>query len=244
MRRPTPVLCLILLLLPVAAGAEEKLEYRWDLGGFLGMLARVVLPGQGEGVLTTDGTEDGRVQTELLITSASSDEGEYWHYGAIVDPEAKATDKVWSSYFFRGKRRAKEEEIDDGQTLIDIASGIYVIRRDPPTRPRRMRIWSDGKIYPVMVQPTGTEKAEFGGEAVTARRYTVRGVDEPGGRPWKGNMELLLMDDEASTPLEILYDRKWSRVKLRLVEKQAAAGDADGAADEADNKKDSGEESR
>ena len=70
--------------------------------------------------------------------------------------------RAWSAYSWRGETKSKSSEIEqDG--VLDIASGIYSIRQDPPSKTRRMEIWSDGKIYPVVVIPLGTETRKLQG---------------------------------------------------------------------------------
>ena len=101
--------------------------------------------------------------------------------------------------------------------VLDIASGIYSIRRNPPAKPRRMEIWSDGRVYQVVVTPGGEEMRQLPGGAVKARHYTIRGV--PGaGRRWKGKLDLWLATDEAATPVEIRISRNLADVHLQLVE--------------------------
>jgi hypothetical protein len=98
-----------------------------------------------------------------------------------------------------------------------VASGIYSIRQDPPDKPRRMEIWSDGKIYPVVVIPLGTEHRKMkGGKKIAVRHYSIRGVEVPGRRKWKGKLDLWLAKDEAATPVEILISRNLADVHLEL----------------------------
>lgn len=198
---------------------HEEFQYRWQLRNLVGTIAGIFLPRQGKGELSFKSQQNGHLRTELLITSPASESGEYWRYGAEIDPRTQQTLRAWSSYLFRGEQKSKSAEIDaDG--VFDVVSGIYSIRRDPPTKPRRMEIWSDGKIYPVMVVPGGTEKKSVGKRQVVARHYTIRGVDtrESGNnRRWKGRLELWLAQDEAHTPVEIVISRNLADVRLQLV---------------------------
>lgn len=212
------------LIRPVsdAAGSRpssvgERFVYRWELKKLAALLGGIFLPGEGQGLLTFEPRGDDTLLTELLITSEHSDEGEYWRYGAEIDlSEGRAT-KAWSSYLWRGERDSDSAEIDEAG-VIDVASGIYRIRGALPTRPLRLRIWSDGKIYPVVVQFLGDETRTLpGGRRMMARHYRVEGREVPGERHWKGHMDLWFARDGNATPIEIHFDRTLIGVRLRLV---------------------------
>jgi len=195
---------------------DEEYHYRWSLGGLLGFFGRLVLPGHGEGVLSYR-LEAGRVQSELLVTSEKSDQGEYWQYGSAIDPRTGNSVEAWSAYRWRGKEKSKRQEVEvDG--VKDIVAGILALRRDPPDKPRPMEIWSDGKIYPVVVVPKKRERREIGEREVMTRRYSIEGLKIEGRRRWKGSMELWLAEDEAATPVEIRLERSLANLHLRLVE--------------------------
>ena len=49
-----------------------------------------------------------------------------------------------------------------------------------------MEIWSDGKIYPVVVIPRGIESRQLPDGKVKARHYSIRGVNIPGRAPLEG----------------------------------------------------------
>jgi hypothetical protein len=204
---------------PVAGQAEkrnEEFRYHWQLKNFVGAVAGLFLPNQGEGSLTFTRT-NGHLTSELLITSSQSRQGEYFRYGSEVDTQTLQPIRAWSSYQWRGETKSKNEAIDrDG--VLDVASGIYSIRRDPPVKPRRMEIWSEGKIYPVVVVPLGLEQRKLsGGKKVAARHYSIRGVTLPDRRRWKGKLDLWLANDEVATPVEILISRNLADVRLELM---------------------------
>jgi hypothetical protein len=210
----------VLLLAASPAGArnhrDEEFRYRWRLTNLMGTVAGLFLPNSGEGSLSIKTQENGNLKTELLITSPKSKEGEYWRYGSEIDPESLRALRAWSDYTFRGESKSKNERIRQ-KDVLDIASGIYSIRRNPPAKPRRMEIWSDGRVYQVVVTPGGEEMRQLPGGAVKARQYTIRGV--PGaGRRWKGKLDLWLAADEAATPVEIRISRNLADVHLQLVE--------------------------
>ena len=210
------VVCSLLLsAAPAAAHEREILRYNWRLLGFSGALAGLFLPNDGDATLTTGPELDGTVQSELLLTAPSSRNGEFWRYGAALDPNDGRTLRAWSHYLFRGEKKSKEQVLGQAGT-IDIASGIYLLRRDPPTARKAMRIWSDGKEYPVEVVPHAVEMRKIGRRQVAVRRYSIVGVQKPGERLWKGSLDLWLTEDEQATPVEILVERGWAAVRLRL----------------------------
>lgn len=195
---------------------SEEYRYRWHLGSLLGKVAGLFLPSHGDGVLRVTPGDDGRMTSELVITSEESRAGEYWRYGSEMDAETGLAVRAWSSYKWRGEEKSKEAEIDSDDGVRDVVSGIWSIRRNPPERPRPMEIWSDGKIYPVMVVPRGRETRTIDARKVATRHYTVTGYDVPGKRRWKGTLELWLADDAASTPVEIHISRSLADLRLEL----------------------------
>lgn len=219
-RRFVPAVMLAALLLPVRAGfsqvspVDEEFRYRWQLRNFVGAIAGLFLPNQGEGELTFK-QENGHLKSELLITSSASKEGEYFRYGSTMDVNTFQPIRAWSAYSWRGESKEKSSEIETAGVL-DVASGIYAIRNDPPTQTRRMEIWSDGKIYPVVVIPLGSEKRKIGNRKVDVRHYSIRGLEISGRRKWKGKLDLWLAKDEAATPVEILISRNLADVRLQL----------------------------
>jgi hypothetical protein len=221
-RSLSPVLAASLLALTLAGTAngdtgDESFHYRWRLKSFLGRLAGLFFPNQGDGVLSFQTTPEGHLISTLDVTSEKSDEGEFWSYGAEVDILHQRTLRAWSSYRFRGKGKEKEDDVEE-EGVVDIAYGIFRIRADPPRSPQRLRIWSDGHIYPVDVLPQGTETRKVGGEKIETRHYLIQGAEEPNQRFWKGTLELWLAQDPESTPVAILIRRTGIGVLLELVE--------------------------
>lgn len=201
---------------PALAAGAERLDYHWQLDGFLGALAGLFVPSEGEGQLTRERLPNGNWRSELLITSAASKGGEYFRYGAELAPDDLSTVRAWSSSLWRGEERSKEAKVEQ-PGVIDIVSGIQALRRDPPEAPRPMEIWSDGRLYPVQVLPHGRTTKRIGGKVIPVRHLVVSGVEQPGRRFWKGGLELWLADDPAATPVEILVTRSAARVRLALL---------------------------
>lgn len=195
---------------------DEEFRYRWQLRNFVGSIAGLFLPNQGVGELTFR-QQNGQLRSELMITSSASRQGEFFKYGSEVDIRTLQPIRAWSAYSWRGESKQKSSEIEqDG--VLDVASGIYAIRNDPPEKPRRMEIWSDGKIYPVVVIPLGTEMRKVGNRSQkeAVRHYSIRGINLPDRRKWKGKLDLWLAKDEAATPVEILLSRNLADVHLEL----------------------------
>lgn len=212
---------LALLLLPTGhafgldTDRDEEFRYQWRLRNFVGALAGMFLPRQGEGSLTFKTQKNGHLKSELLITSPSSRQGEYFRYGSEIDTQTLQPIRAWSSYSWRGEEKSKSESINQ-HGVLDVAAGIYAIRQDPPAKARRMEIWSDGKVYPVVVIPLSDEKRKVRGAEVAVRHYSIRGIQITGRRKWKGKLDLWLAKDEAATPIEILISRNLADVHLQL----------------------------
>lgn len=210
-----------LLVVPLGASGQgraqdEEFQYRWQLRNLIGTLAGLFLPRQGEGSLTFKRDPSGHLRSELTITSGSANQGEYFRYGSEIDTRTLQPIRVWSSYSWRGETKSKSAPIEqDG--VLDIASGIYNIRQNPPKKPRRMEIWSDGRIYPVIVIPLGPETRKTrDGKQIEVSHYSIRGIEMPGRRRWKGKLDLWLTRNDAATPIEIVLSRNLADVHLEL----------------------------
>jgi len=197
--------------------ADEEFVYHWQLRNFVGAIAALFLPSQGEGSLVFRNLKNGHMVSELTITSSDSKAGEFFRYGSEMDLKTQQPLRAWSSYSWRGETKSKSADIDE-KGVMDIASGIFAIRQDPPLKPRRMQIWSDGKIYPVLVIPLDVEKRKGvdGKSLLEVRHYSIRGIDLPDQRKWKGKLDLWLAKDETSTPVEILVSRNLADVRMEL----------------------------
>jgi hypothetical protein len=210
-----------LALVPAAAfgqgpGQSEEFQYRWQLRNLVGALAGLFLPNRGEGSLTFKTDGNGHLLSELTITSSAAGQGEYFRYGSEIDTRTLRPIRAWSSYSWRGETKSKSAPIEQ-EGVLDVASGIYAIRQNPPEKPRRMEIWSDGKIYPVVVIPLGLDsRTTSDGKAREARHFSIRGIDVPGRRRWKGKLDIWLARDEAATPVEIMISRNLANVHMEL----------------------------
>jgi Protein of unknown function (DUF3108) len=221
LRKTLPAVLAAVLLFPTLGGSvegpppSEEFRYRWQLKNFMGAVAGLFLPRQGEGSLTFKRT-NGHLKSELTITSPQSKEDGYFRYGSEIDFRTLQPIRAWSAYSWRGESKSKSEPVDK-EGVLDVAAGIYAIRNDPPDKARRMQIWSDGKIYPVVVIPLGIEMRQLPHGKVQARHYSIRGVNVRGQRKWKGKLDLWLATDEAATPVEILISRNMADVRMELL---------------------------
>ena len=206
-----------------AGPGDEMLVYRWRVEGVKGLILRLVAPGRGEGSLTTVLNAQGHFETELHMSAERRRQGDFWRYGSSVDPVAQRSLRAWTAQKIGDKEKSREADLEEDD-VIDLASGILLVRRDPPKLRRRMRIWSNGRLYPVVIEPLGTDRTEFGGERITVRRYAISGYRVPGEREWKGGLELHLADDESATPVEILVVNKGVRARLSLDKEASQLG--------------------
>ncbi len=232
-RSPQLVVLLVLLAL-VAPGAratptlhpaagDEQLAYEWRVEGIKGLLLRLVAPGRGEGSLTTVLNEHGLLETELHISAEHRRAGDFYLYGSAIDPATRRSVRAWTAQQVGDKSKAREADLE-GEDVIDLASGILLVRRDPPSVRRRMRIWSNGKLYPVVIEPLESRRQPFRGRLATVRGYAISGRAVPGEREWNGGIELYLADDESATPVEIFVLNKGVRVRLLLDEEASQFG--------------------
>jgi hypothetical protein len=212
------VLLAAALLLPLLgaapAGAVESLDYQWSLRGFLGRLAGVVVPHEGRGQLRSRPNEGGRI-TELEITSADAGRDEFFRYGGAMRADGTTT-QAWSSYRWRGEEKSHRDPVAEAG-VVDVASGIHLIRERHPQSPLHLRIWSDGRVYPVVVDKVATEPVTVPAGSFVADHYRIRGVKTPGQRYWKGGLDLWLAKDELATPVRIQVERGFANVRLELL---------------------------
>jgi hypothetical protein len=83
--------------------------------GFSGALAGLFLPNDGDRDLSPPVPADGTVESELLLTAPSSRNGEFWRYGAQLDPDDGRTLRAWSYYLFRGEKKSQGKESRAGR---------------------------------------------------------------------------------------------------------------------------------
>ena len=210
---------LVLLLAPTAVlRADETLHYRWKIEGFFGALAGLFFPSHGDASLSQSTLASGNLQSSLLITSDEVKDASYFSYEAEIEPATGRTVSARSSQLWQGKQKNKSSPPLEAGT-VDVASAIHMLRRTLPTTSQEMEIWSDGKLYPVQVQPAGTETRKVGGKSVETLHYTIRPLVRPERRVWKGELDLWFARDPQATPVEMLVARSPARLRLALVQK-------------------------
>ncbi len=210
---------LVLLLAPTAVlRADETLHYRWKIEGFFGALAGLFFPSHGDARLSQSTLASGNLQSSLLITSDEVKDASYFTYEAEIEPATGRTVTARSSQLWQGKQKDKSSPPLEAGT-VDVASAIHLLRRTLPTTSQEMEIWSDGKLYPVQVQPAGTETRKVGGKSVETLHYTIRPLVRPERRVWKGELDLWFARDPHSTPVEMLVARSPARLRIALVQK-------------------------
>ncbi|MDX1500746.1 MAG: DUF3108 domain-containing protein [Thermoanaerobaculia bacterium] len=181
-----------------------------------GTLARVFVPGRGEGRLITEPVGPGERRTVLKITSQDADGEEYWLWGSRLDAATLDAREAWNESYYRQREKRRETTLDE-PGVIDIPSGIHLLRRRPPTEPLELELWTDGKIYPVLIEPGRKEQRQVDGRTTIVDHFVIEGRDVPDRRVWKGRLDVWLTPDEAAVPVEIVYRRKGGKVHLDLV---------------------------
>jgi hypothetical protein len=212
LRRAAPAVLAVLVCCP-AAGAVEELEYGWKLKGFGGALLGLFFPDSGDAMLRTE-TGNGAASTTVLELTSPKRDGEYYRYGSEIGTAGLPV-RVWSAYQFRGKSKMRERDVGE-EEVLDFASAIHALRRDRPTAERRIRLWSDGREYPLTIVPAEEEHLDCGGQSWTARRYVIEGRRVEGEKFWKGRFQLWIADDEAATPVRIVGEKGLLTVRLDL----------------------------
>jgi hypothetical protein len=219
--RPASLLPVVLvaLLVPTAAlRAEETLQYRWKVEGFFGALAGLFFPSHGDASLIQSTLASGNLQSSLLITSDEVKDASYFSYAAEIEPATGRTVTARSSQLWQGKKKDKSSPLLEAGT-VDVASAIHLLRQTLPTTSQEMEIWSDGKLYPVLVQPVGPETLKVGAQPVETLHYKIRSLVRPERRVWKGELDLWFARDPQSTPVQMLVARSPARLRLTLVQK-------------------------
>ncbi len=229
MRSVLPVASLVLLALAGSAAAtaaepaartprSQDLHYRWRLEGVSGVLSRLLglLPTTGDAVMALRVVPDDRLEVAFTASSEKADAGDYWKYETVVDLGAWQSLSVRETLHYRKKNKSESFELAEFGVL-DVLSGLQLMRFAPPAESERRTIWSGGKLYPVAITMVGFERLEYDGRAVTVRHLKIHGLKEPQQRYWKSRAELWLTDDEAALPVELLFHQALGRLRLSLV---------------------------
>jgi hypothetical protein len=222
----------MLLAVMVTGGAwakppEEALGYDWRLRGFLGAVVGLFLPNSGEACLSTEALAPGRIMSQLTITASRERPGEYWRYGAEIDESTGRTLRAWSEYWFRGRFKRNEDDIE-GDGVFEFASAIRRFRQELPRKTEEIQVWSDGKEYPVLIIPRGVETLKTG---YRARRFATESVQREGEKKYGLSFELWFQDEDPHPPVRLTGKKGVLRVTLDLQhEEKLGPGDKHGCA--------------
>jgi hypothetical protein len=226
----------------------EEFRYTWRLRGGLGWIAGLVFPRTGVGNLKTTYPQDGAegINSELLITAPEGKSGGFYAYESQMDDKGQKTLMTYHGYAW-GKKARKErtvfdyvkrlarirketpEKIEDKvkplppEQLRDVLTAIYFLRQHAAEirGPVQTSIYSDGKEYPVVFRPAGTQAFTIEGQRVQAVGFEI--VDAPGGKKWPGGVKLWLTNDARRIPLRIEIQQSLASMQLDLQSVEACA---------------------
>jgi uncharacterized protein DUF3108 len=217
---------------------KEDLRYSWRLKGPLAWIAGLAFPTSGNGSLKTNSPSENLLDTELLISGAEN-EGFYIYRSQIQESNAR-TVTSYHGYAWRDKRRSERTLFDYVKRLVrirkenservedrvkalpqaavrDVLTGIYFLRQNAAkiSSPVTSEIYSEGKMYPVVFKPLGTETITFKGVKLGTHKFEITAA--PGiEKKWPGGVKVWLADDEAHTPLRIEIKREYAALQLDL----------------------------
>jgi hypothetical protein len=198
-----------------ASASTEHLDYDWKLKGFGGAIIGLFFPDSGDASLVTE-TGPGAASTTVLELTSPHREGEFYRYGSEIGTTGFPV-RVWSAYQFRGKSKMRERAIAE-EEVLDFASAIHLLRRERPVGERLIRLWSDGREYPLTISPADEETVDCTGRSWTARRYVIEGRKVEGEKYWKGRFQIWLADDADATPVRIVGEKGLLTVRLELTD--------------------------
>lgn len=203
------------LALPASELAAEEIPCDWRLEGLQGLLARVLpfVPASGEALLSVVPAAETHVDLQFRATSASAPDGEHWTYGARFDPRERRTLRVVESSRFRGRDKRREHDLRD-QRVVDLLSGLHLIRLDLPERREDGMLWANRRFYPVSLEPSGIESRKIQGVRRNLLRFVVSGRRLAEHRFWEESAEVWLTEEAPNLPVEMLFRQRFGRVRL------------------------------
>ncbi|HEV7919541.1 MAG TPA: DUF3108 domain-containing protein [Thermoanaerobaculia bacterium] len=226
----------------------EEFRYTWRLRGGLGWIAGLVFPRNGVGNLKTTYPHDGsgaNIDSSLLITAPEGTSGGFYAYESQMDEKGK-TLMTYHGYAW-GKKARKErtvfdyvkrlarirketpEKVEDKvkplppEELRDVLTAIYFLRQHAAEirGPVQTVIYSDGKEYPVIFRPAGTQTFTIENQKTQALGFEI--VDAPGGKKWPGGVKLWITSDARRIPLRIEISQSLASMQLDLQSVEACA---------------------
>ena len=115
---------------------------------------------------------------------------------------------------------AADQIVNHEPDVIDLASGIYHLRHNPPAETIRATLWSDGDRYLTEVEPLRPERRKISGHKLEVQGFKVRGVKNPGHEEFDATFTVYFTRDGRATPVEILGKRGWVKLRIELTEEQ------------------------
>ena len=187
--------------------------------GLQGVVARVLpfIPASGEAILSVIPQDGSTVDLSFRATSRDTSDGEYWSYTARFDPDARCTLQVVESSRFRGRSKRREHDLR-GKEVIDLLSGLHLIRLDLPRSRQDGMLWANRRLYPVSLQPSGPETREIGGVRRDLLRFVVCGRRQAEHRYWKESAEVWVTAEAPNLPIQMLFKQRFGRVRLTCQE--------------------------
>jgi hypothetical protein len=225
----------------------EEFRYSWRLRGGLSWVAGFVFPTSGVGRMKTTFPKEGEhsINSELLITPTDGRSG-FYVYESRMDEDGGKTLMTYHGYAW-GKKARKERTIFDyvkrlahirketptkvedkvnplpPQEMRDILTAIYFLRQNAATikAPITTTIYSDGKQYPVVFRPAGSQVFTIENQRTNAIAFEI--VDAPGGKKWPGGVKVYLSDDARRIPFRIEIMQSMASLQLDLQSVEACA---------------------
>jgi|GraSoiStandDraft_46_1057282.scaffolds.fasta_scaffold06490_2 hypothetical protein len=225
----------------------EEFRYSWRLRGGLSWVAGFVFPTSGVGNLKTTFPKPGEhnIDSELLITPTDGRSG-FYVYESRMDDIGDKTLMTYHGYSW-GKKARKERTIFDyvkrlahvrketpekietktnplpAQDMRDILTAIYYLRHNAGAikAPITTNIYSDGKMYPVIFRPIGSQIFSIENQRVNALGFEI--VDAPGGKKWPGGVRVFLSEDARRIPFRIEILQSMASLQLDLQSVEACA---------------------
>lgn len=225
---------------------SEEFRYSWRLKGGVRFIAGLMFPTTGVGNLKT--TYGDSIHSELLITAPNGKQGGFYSYESDID-DATGKTLVTEHGYAWGKKSRQERTVFDyvkglarihkqtpeedenrvkllpksQEEFRDILTAIYFLRQHASTitRPTVTSIYSDGKEYPVIFQPTERRSFVIDGKRVNALGFEI--VDAPGGKKWPGGVKVWLSEDARRIPFRIEIQQSIASMQLDLQSVEACS---------------------
>ena len=223
----------------------ELFKYSWRLRGGLSWVAGLVFPTAGVGEMKTTYPKEGErlIDSSLLLTSKVPG---FYAYETQIDEATQKTMMTYHGYAWKNKSRKERTNFDyvkkqavihketpekqwgsvqplPPEQIHDIVGAIYYIRQNAATikGPVMANIYSDGDLYPVILQPAERRVFNIEGRNVGALGFAI--VDAPGGRKWPGGVKVWISEDSRRIPFRIEIQQSMASLQLELTSVESCA---------------------